>query len=225
MADSRQPEDGAPQWDPSGGQEPTGANGFSSSTFRTCQPGATHTPYPTRENGFNGELTGAHAVTAQVSARIVQEVTAEAVAVLKGEQETQRLPSEDTTNLPPSPPPSPAAEHFGPLEQEETMEALTAEYEEVEEEEDEEEEEESAEAAESETALDEQQWSGEEPELDSPQAEPLEQAESISEAQDIDLEPAEAAIVAAEISMEEEAEVEESPDTGVSCPLLSLPAC
>lgn len=24
---------------------------------------------------------------------------------------------EDTTNLPPSPPPSPAAEHFGPLEQ------------------------------------------------------------------------------------------------------------
>ncbi|CAJ1079840.1 LOW QUALITY PROTEIN: microtubule-associated protein 2-like [Xyrichtys novacula] len=120
MADSRQPEDGAPQWDPSGGQEPTGANGFSTSTFRTCQqPGATHTPYPTRENGFNGELTGAHAVTAeQVSARIVQEVTAEAVAVLKGEQETQRLPSvEDTTNLPPSPPPSPAAEHFGPLEQ------------------------------------------------------------------------------------------------------------
>uniref|UniRef100_A0A671W9M3 Microtubule-associated protein n=1 Tax=Sparus aurata TaxID=8175 RepID=A0A671W9M3_SPAAU len=55
----------------------------------------------------------------QVSARIVQEVTAEAVAVLKGEQETQRLPSvEDTTNLPPSPPPSPAAEHFGPLERE-----------------------------------------------------------------------------------------------------------
>uniref|UniRef100_H3DG89 Microtubule-associated protein n=1 Tax=Tetraodon nigroviridis TaxID=99883 RepID=H3DG89_TETNG len=64
----------------------------------------------------------------QVSARIVQEVTAEAVAVLKGEQESQRLPSacpcscccavEDTTNLPPSPPPSPAAEHFGPLEQE-----------------------------------------------------------------------------------------------------------
>ncbi|XP_061669304.1 uncharacterized protein LOC133497186 [Syngnathoides biaculeatus] len=54
----------------------------------------------------------------QVSARIVQEVTAEAVAVLKGEQESQRLPSvEDTTNLPPSPPPSPAAEQFGPLEQ------------------------------------------------------------------------------------------------------------
>ncbi|XP_028249158.1 microtubule-associated protein 2 isoform X3 [Parambassis ranga] len=120
MADSRQPEDDAPQWDPSGGQEPGGthgANGYSSSAYRTCQPGGAR--YSARENGFNGELTGAHAITAeQVSARIVQEVTAEAVAVLKGEQETQRLPSvEDTTNLPPSPPPSPAAEHFGPLEQ------------------------------------------------------------------------------------------------------------
>ncbi|XP_070832832.1 microtubule-associated protein 2 isoform X5 [Chaetodon trifascialis] len=229
MADSRQPEDSAPQWDPSGGQESTGthgANGYSSSAYRTCQPGAAHmatASYSARENGFNGELTGAHAVTAeQVSARIVQEVTAEAVAVLKGEQETQRLPSvEDTTNLPPSPPPSPAAEHFGPLEQEEAMEALTAEYEEeVEEEEDEEEEEEeeSAEAAESEAALDEQQWSGEEPELDSPQAEPLEQAEDIDEAQDLDLEPTEAASAAAESSMdreEEEAEGEESPETAL----------
>lgn len=125
MADSRQPEDSTPQWDPSAGQEPGGthgANGYSSSAYRTCQPGGTHVataPYSARENGFNGDLTGAHAITAeQVSARIVQEVTAEAVAVLKGEQETQRLPSvEDTTNLPPSPPPSPAAEHFGPLEQ------------------------------------------------------------------------------------------------------------
>ncbi|CAI5656372.1 unnamed protein product [Oreochromis niloticus] len=293
MADSRQPEDGAPQWDPSGGQEPGGthgANGYSSSAYRTCQPGGTHVAtatYSARENGFNGELTGAHAITAeQVSARIVQEVTAEAVAVLKGEQETQRLPSvEDTTNLPPSPPPSPAAEHFGPLEQdvgdeeeagplrrfqnsrerckflapsisvsvpeddpyhseeeyyehplfspewthsgsrptgqavafrqieEETMEALTAEYEE-----EVEDEEESAEAAESEAALDEQQWSGEEPELDSPQAEPLEQAEGIDEAQDLDLEPAEAASATAESSMdreEEEAEGEESPETAL----------
>ncbi|KAM8857911.1 microtubule-associated protein 2 isoform 3-T3 [Synchiropus picturatus] len=125
MADDRQPEDGAPQWDPSGGQESggtRGANGYSSSAYRTCQPGATNTTstaYSGRENGFNGDLTSAHAITAeQVSARIVQEVTAEAVAVLKGEQETQRLPSvEDTTNLPPSPPPSPAAEHFGPLDQ------------------------------------------------------------------------------------------------------------
>ncbi|KAK5861283.1 hypothetical protein PBY51_022692 [Eleginops maclovinus] len=290
MADSRKPEDGAPQWDPSGGQEATGnhgANGYSASTYRTCQPGGTHMApgsFSTRENGFNGDLSGAPAITAeQVSARIVQEVTAEAVAVLKGEQETQRLPSvEDTTNLPPSPPPSPAAEHFGPLEQdvgdeeeagplrrfqnsrerckflapsisvsvpeddpyhsdeeyyehplfspewthsgsrptgqavafrqieEETMEALTAEYEE------EEEEEESA--AESEAALDEQQWSGEEPELDSPQAEPLEQAEAIDDAQDVDLEPGEAASAAAESSVdrdEEEAGGWESPETAL----------
>ncbi|XP_071063196.1 microtubule-associated protein 2 isoform X3 [Pseudochaenichthys georgianus] len=293
MADSRKPEDGAPQWDPSGGQEAAGnhgANGYSA--YRTCQPGGTQMatgPYSTRENGFNGELSGAPAITAeQVSARIVQEVTAEAVAVLKGEQETQRLPSvEDTTNLPPSPPPSPAAEHFGPLEQdvgdeeeagplrrfqnsrerckflapsisvsvpeddpyhsdeeyyehplfspewthsgsrptgqavafrqieeEETMEALTAEYEE--EVEDEEEEEESA--AESEAALDEQQWSGEEPELDCPQAEPLEQAEAIDEAQDLDLEPGEAASAATDSSVdrdEEEAGGWESPETAL----------
>lgn len=70
MADSRQPEDGAPQWDSSGGQESTGthgANGYSSSAYRTCQPGAAHmttASYSARENGFNGELTGAHAVTA-----------------------------------------------------------------------------------------------------------------------------------------------------------------
>ncbi|KAF3843002.1 hypothetical protein F7725_001851 [Dissostichus mawsoni] len=282
MADSRKPEDGAPQWDPSGGQEAAGnhgANGYSA--YRTCQPGGTQMatgPYSTRENGFNGEHK-------QVSARIVQEVTAEAVAVLKGEQETQRLPSvEDTTNLPPSPPPSPAAEHFGPLEQDvgdeeeagplrrfqnsrerckflapsisvsvpeddpyhsdeeyyehplfspewthsgsrpqgrlwpldrsKTMEALTAEYEE--EVEDEEEEEESA--AESEAALDEQQWSGEEPELDSPQAEPLEQAEAIDEAQDLDLEPGEAASAATDSSVdrdEEEAGGWESPETAL----------
>ncbi|XP_031714597.1 microtubule-associated protein 2 [Anarrhichthys ocellatus] len=291
MADGRQPEDGAPQWDPSGGQEATdthGANGYSSSAYRTCQPSMATGSYSARENGFNGELTGAPAITAeQVSARIVQEVTAEAVAVLKGEQETQRLPSvEDTTNLPPSPPLSPAAEHFGPLEkdvgdeeeagplrrfqnsrerckflapsisvsvpeddpyhsdeeyydhplfspewthsgsrptgqavafrqiEEETMEALTAEYEE----EVEEEEEESAEAAESEEALDEQQWSGEEPELDNPQAEPLEQAEAIDEAQDLDLELGEAASAAAESSVdreEEEAEGGESPETAL----------
>lgn len=65
MADSRQPEDDAPQWDPSGGQEPGGthgANGYSSSAYRTCQPGGAC--YSVRENGFNGELTGAHAITA-----------------------------------------------------------------------------------------------------------------------------------------------------------------
>ncbi|XP_070979990.1 microtubule-associated protein 2-like isoform X10 [Oncorhynchus clarkii lewisi] len=123
MADGRQREDTPPQWDPSGAQDPSpppahGANGYPPS-YRACQPGTAHgaapPSYTARENGFNGD----HAVTAeQVSARIVQEVTAEAVAVLKGEQET-RLPSvEDAANLPPSPPPSPAAEHcFGPLDQ------------------------------------------------------------------------------------------------------------
>ncbi|XP_037096263.1 microtubule-associated protein 2 isoform X2 [Syngnathus acus] len=295
MADDRQPEDGAAQWDPSRGQESTGthgANGFSSSSYRTCQTGGAHptsAPFSARENGFDGELTGAHAITAeQVSARIVQEVTAEAVAVLKGEQESQRLPSvEDTTNLPPSPPPSPAAEQFGPLEQdvgdeeeagplrrfqnsrerckflapsisvsvpeddpyhsdeeyyehplfspewthsgarpmgqavafrqieEETMEALTAEYEEeeeVEEEDDEDEEEDEEESAEA--ALDEQQWSGEEPDLDIPEAEVLEQAEDIDKAPDLDLGSAEALSVPAASSLEAEGE-EESPETAV----------
>ncbi|XP_031415589.1 microtubule-associated protein 2 isoform X5 [Clupea harengus] len=122
MADGRQPDDSTPQWAPPGAQGPPasaahGENGFSSS-YRACQPGGP------KENGFNGDLSSGHAVTAeQVSARIVQEVTAEAVAVLKGEQELHpgtavRIPSvEDSANLPPSPPPSPAAEHFGPLEQ------------------------------------------------------------------------------------------------------------
>lgn len=101
------------------------------------------------------------------------------------------------------------------------MEALTAEYEE--------EEEESAEAAESEAALDEQQWSGEEPELDSPQAEPVNQAEATDEAHDVDLGVSETDSAAAESSMdreeEEEVEGEESHETGVSCSLLFLPAC
>ncbi|XP_045054248.2 microtubule-associated protein 2 isoform X11 [Desmodus rotundus] len=74
----------------------------------------------TKENGINGELTSADRETAEeVSARIVQVVTAEAVAVLKGEQEKEAqhkdqpaaLPlAEETANLPPSPPPSPASE-------------------------------------------------------------------------------------------------------------------
>ncbi|XP_016410223.1 microtubule-associated protein 2 [Sinocyclocheilus rhinocerous] len=131
MADGRQPEDSGPQWSSPGAQGSSspgghGENGFSS-TYRTCQPGSAHAGSAAsyaKENGFNGDLTSGHAVTAeQVSARIVQEVTAEAVAVLKGEQELHpdtavRLPSvEDSANLPPSPPPSPAAEHFGPLDQ------------------------------------------------------------------------------------------------------------
>uniref|UniRef100_A0A3B3ZYD2 Uncharacterized protein n=1 Tax=Periophthalmus magnuspinnatus TaxID=409849 RepID=A0A3B3ZYD2_9GOBI len=208
MADSRQPEDGTPQWSPSAGQEapsPLGANGYSSS-FRTCQtaPIMSSGPYAARENGFNGDLTGAHAITAeQVSARIVQEVTAEAVAVLKGEQESQRLPSVCVAlSLTVSPLPL--------FPEEETMEALTAEYEEEEVEED------SAEAA-----LDEQ-WSGDEPEPDSPQPEPLEQAQASGQAQD---EHEAAASAASDSSRsleeeEEEAEGEESLDTGLSCPLL-----
>ncbi|XP_077473860.1 microtubule-associated protein 2 isoform X2 [Stigmatopora argus] len=295
MADDRQPEDGVAQWDASGAQPPTGshgANGFSSSSYRTCQTGATHATSPSfsaRENGFNGELTGAHAITAeQVSARIVQEVTAEAVAVLKGEQESQRLPSvEDTTNLPPSPPPSPAAEQFGPLEQdvgneeeagplrrfqnsrerckflapsisvsvpeddpyhsdeeyyehplfspewthsgarptgqavafrqieEETMEALTAEYEEdVEEDDDDDVEEEEEEEESADAALDEQQWSGEESDVDIPEAEFLGKGENIDKTQ------AEANIPTAENSMDkEEVEGEKSPETAVKMDL------
>uniref|UniRef100_A0A2I3SJJ5 Microtubule-associated protein n=3 Tax=Homininae TaxID=207598 RepID=A0A2I3SJJ5_PANTR len=83
----------------------------------------------TKENGINGELTSADRETAEeVSARIVQVVTAEAVAVLKGEQEkeaqhkdqTAALPlaAEETANLPPSPPPSPASEQTVTVEEE-----------------------------------------------------------------------------------------------------------
>ncbi|XP_026127254.1 microtubule-associated protein 2-like isoform X9 [Carassius auratus] len=158
MADGRQPEDSGPQWSSPGAQGSSspgghGENGFSS-TYRTCQPGGAHAgsaaPY-TKENGFNGDLTSGHAVTAV----------------------------EDSANLPPSPPPSPAAEHFGPLDQEEeTIESLSAA---------EEEEEEPSEAAATAAALEEEeeeeeQWSGEEPEQEPP-SELLERAEVIGEAQ------------------------------------------
>ncbi|XP_032550022.1 microtubule-associated protein 2 isoform X39 [Chiroxiphia lanceolata] len=83
----------------------------------------------TKENGINGELSAGDRETAEeVSARIVQVVTAEAVAVLKGEQEKEAqhkdqpgpLPLvEESANLPPSPPPSPASEQTGALEEEE----------------------------------------------------------------------------------------------------------
>uniref|UniRef100_UPI00398EC162 microtubule-associated protein 2-like n=1 Tax=Pristiophorus japonicus TaxID=55135 RepID=UPI00398EC162 len=92
----------------------------------------------TKANGINGKLTARDGATAaserstdikpipapeaeEISARIVQEVTAEAVAVLKGEQVKDTAPKEqlkqssaveDSANLPPSPPPSPASEHF-----------------------------------------------------------------------------------------------------------------
>ncbi|XP_036838355.1 microtubule-associated protein 2-like isoform X2 [Oncorhynchus mykiss] len=107
MADSRQPEVSGPPTngaqDQSAALAGHGENGFSSY----------------RENGYHG----GHAATAeQVSARIVEKVTAEAVAVLKQEQDkqdsTRRLSSvEDSANLPPSPPPSPSAEQIGPMEQ------------------------------------------------------------------------------------------------------------
>ncbi|XP_057359589.1 microtubule-associated protein 2 isoform X5 [Manis pentadactyla] len=89
--------------------------------------------YPSaKENGINGELTSADRETAEeVSARIVQVVTAEAVAVLKGEQEKESqhkdqlaaLPiAEETANLPPSPPPSPASERTVAVEAASKME-------------------------------------------------------------------------------------------------------
>ncbi|XP_047399426.1 microtubule-associated protein 2 isoform X5 [Sciurus carolinensis] len=95
----------------------------------------------TKENGINGELTSADRETAEeVSARIVQVVTAEAVAVLKGEQEKEAqhkdqpaalpLAAEETANLPPSPPPSPASEQTVAVEEEEeTLEGPMAEEE------------------------------------------------------------------------------------------------
>ncbi|XP_075385698.1 microtubule-associated protein 2 isoform X20 [Tenrec ecaudatus] len=88
----------------------------------------------TKENGINGELTSADRETAEeVSARIVQVVTAEAVAVLRGEQEEEAqrkdppaalpLAAEETANLPPSPPPSPASEQTVTVEEALKMES------------------------------------------------------------------------------------------------------
>ncbi|XP_071418809.1 microtubule-associated protein 2 isoform X6 [Pithys albifrons albifrons] len=87
----------------------------------------------TKENGINGEVSSGDRETAEeVSARIVQVVTAEAVAVLKGEQEKEAqhkdqpgplpLAVEESANLPPSPPPSPASEQTGALEEATKME-------------------------------------------------------------------------------------------------------
>ncbi|XP_066855387.1 microtubule-associated protein 2 isoform X7 [Anser cygnoides] len=91
----------------------------------------------TKENGINGELSAGDRETAEeVSARIVQVVTAEAVAVLKGEQEKEAqhkdqpgplpIAVEESANLPPSPPPSPASEQTGALEEEEPVESPMA---------------------------------------------------------------------------------------------------
>ncbi|KAM4836472.1 microtubule-associated protein 2 isoform 10-T14 [Thomomys bottae] len=112
------------------------ANGF---PYREDEEGAFGGPRSqgtysdTKENGINGELTSADRETAEeVSARIVQVVTAEAVAVLKGEQEKEAqhkdqptalpLAAEETANLPPSPPPSPASEQTIPVEEASKME-------------------------------------------------------------------------------------------------------
>ncbi|XP_049640082.1 microtubule-associated protein 2 isoform X19 [Suncus etruscus] len=91
------------------------------------EDGSRETYSNTKENRINGELTSADRETAEeVSARIVQVVTAEAVAVLKGEQEKETqhkdqptaLPlAEETANLPPSPPPSPASEQTVTVEE------------------------------------------------------------------------------------------------------------
>ncbi|XP_045336991.1 microtubule-associated protein 2 isoform X8 [Leopardus geoffroyi] len=120
------------------------ANGF---PYREDEEGAfgehgsQSTYSDTKENGINGELTSADRETAEeVSARIVQVVTAEAVAVLKGEQEKEAehkvqpaalpLAAEETPNLPPSPPPSPASEQTVTVEEEEeTLEGTMAEEE------------------------------------------------------------------------------------------------
>ncbi|KAM6070719.1 microtubule-associated protein 2 isoform 12-T14 [Chlamydotis macqueenii] len=107
------------------------ANGFpyredEESGLRDHEQPGTYTR--TKENGINGELSAGDRETAEeVSARIVQVVTAEAVAVLKGEQEKEAqhkdqpgplpLAVEESANLPPSPPPSPASEQTGALEE------------------------------------------------------------------------------------------------------------
>ncbi|XP_040840534.1 microtubule-associated protein 2 isoform X14 [Ochotona curzoniae] len=94
----------------------------------------------TKENGINGELTSADRETAEeVSARIVQVVTAEAVAVVKGEQEKEAqhkeqpaalpLAAEETVHLPPSPPPSPASEQPVPVEEDDDRSIMTEQLE------------------------------------------------------------------------------------------------
>ncbi|XP_077685803.1 microtubule-associated protein 2 isoform X12 [Eretmochelys imbricata] len=96
----------------------------------------------TKENGINGELsTGDRETAEEVSARIVQVVTAEAVAVLKGEQEKEAqhkdqpgplpLAVEESANLPPSPPPSPASEQTGALAEDDDRSIMTEQLETV----------------------------------------------------------------------------------------------
>ncbi|XP_072117629.1 microtubule-associated protein 2-like isoform X5 [Mobula birostris] len=118
-------------------------NGYSFREPPAATQNGSQTAYTeTKAKGINGKLAARDEVTAVsertsdsksvpateaevISARIVQEVTAEAVAVLKGEQvkdtvlrDQPKQPSavEDLTNLPPSPPPSPASERFAAAE-------------------------------------------------------------------------------------------------------------
>ncbi|XP_064019946.1 microtubule-associated protein 2 isoform X6 [Pogoniulus pusillus] len=120
----------SPELKEAGGAGVRSANGF---PYRGDEEPGREQPGPyarTKENGINGELSAGDRETAEeVSARIVQVVTAEAVAVLKGEQEKETqhkeqpaplpLAVEESANLPPSPPPSPASEQTGALEEEE----------------------------------------------------------------------------------------------------------
>ncbi|XP_059823033.1 microtubule-associated protein 2-like [Hypanus sabinus] len=126
-------------------------NGYSFSEHPAATQNGSQTAYTeTKAKGINGNLAARDEVTAVsertsdsksvpateaevISARIVQEVTAEAVAVLKGEQiedtvlrDQPKQPSavEDLTNLPPSPPPSPASEHFAAAEKATKMDKL-----------------------------------------------------------------------------------------------------
>lgn len=68
MADSRQPKDSSPQWGAPGTPEQGLAAGHDEndySSYRSFQPGAAAAPYTSaRENGFNGDLSGGHMVTA-----------------------------------------------------------------------------------------------------------------------------------------------------------------
>ncbi|XP_051786889.1 microtubule-associated protein 2-like isoform X4 [Erpetoichthys calabaricus] len=109
MADGRQPEESLPQWAAPGSHGDSAAhphapsefreqlpsvahneNGYTS--YRGCPTGGAHGPdsyAAAKENGFNGDIPSEDVVTAV----------------------------EDSANLPPSPPPSPASEQIGPLEE------------------------------------------------------------------------------------------------------------
>ncbi|XP_062907911.1 microtubule-associated protein 2-like isoform X2 [Mobula hypostoma] len=126
-------------------------NGYSFREPPAATQNGSQTAYTeTKAKGINGKLAARDEVTAVsertsdsksvpateevISARIVQEVTAEAVAVLKGEQvkdtvlrDQPKQPSavEDLTNLPPSPPPSPASERFAAAEKATKMDKLS----------------------------------------------------------------------------------------------------